>query len=869
MPIHFDDDLLERERKKYELALEAVESGLSRKVQSSYGQFLHAINDVQSLSNDLLNCTKLCSEAKIDLSNSKDHIAKGGVLIANNYRRRQRCKEIYENLIKLRQFMKLRTEMEKATKAGDFNKALSISLANKEIYRTLKDFKCVEDMSNTLSGEMSWLKERLDRAIISMFKTKFDEHSFSSLLETEILMHETNHIVSRLKGHFKNSIEAVFRRSLITSLLLENRDDVSADTLETKKTSSLYKRLKEYHFPACLNIAFEQLCNYMYCFHKMVEWLKEQSQKEYEDVSMYNEIYQGLFKYKRIVWDQTIQTNILLILDYANFEEFAFDKCLAILDLVRKFLSIAEDFAGTPAYLLRDRFKVSSDLYFVYFHKSNMEHLKESFEKETWMSIEISPGFSIEDMDAFKDLLCEVIPMHRRYKRRQKSLFSTFELQGNPFEFKEGQDLDDGILSDDPDEDLDPELLVDQVDEPGLEDDNISKSKGPIGSHVPLLSSVTNVLIKTIGKYLNVMKILEQSTTFVYDGIEQLLKLYLYCVHNAFIPNLSDYTHSVDENVMFVLKFVERNLICDAVTVSHGLFTNLKKKISLHRSHDGLNNRGSQPNTPIKRTASHTNNDFGVLNKQGLSITDIKVQRPKLAIVASNNLPFQTLVAYESLCFLKNALKDMKLTFMEFLPDNNARVLSTYEILIPSISSISDTVLKNLAISTLTKEKVVSNVLSVRWDTQSFELDASPYVSLLIKDVEQFNQKFRVLVKVQHISTQTANNAIQKYTWGVAEMLVHAYSQIKKISDGGRQLLTINTQEIKMGIERVIEMKGLNWSFLDGFIHAFHYPDEDIKSFIRNSKEYTNEQLKGLIEMGNWSDETKTICTKMLLNNVN
>lgn len=863
LPTHFNDEELEAEKNRYQKSLEIIECGLSQKVQSSYTQFLNAINDVQSLSNDLLNCTKICSDTKINLSNSKDHIAKRGVLIANNYRKRHRYKQVHENLIKLRQFMKLRSEMEKATKTGDFNKALSISLANKEIYGVLKDFKCVADMSNTLSGEMSWLKDRLDRAIISMFKTKFDAHSFSSLLETEILMHEPSYIVSRLKGHFKGSIEAGFKRSTITSLLLDNREDISADALENKKFASLCKRLKEYHFPACLNIVFEQLCNYIYCYHKMIEWLKEQCQKEHEGNSVYDDIYQGLLKYKRVVWEQTLQPNILLILDYVNFEEFAFDKCLQILDLVRKFLSIIEDFTAIPAYQLRDRFKMSSDLYFVYFHKRNMESLKDLFEQETWMSIDIPIGYCLENIDIFKNILCEVVPLKRRYKRRQKSLFTAFELQGNPFEFKEGQDFETIDSNDINDEDLDPELLLDSVEEVGQESDSVDTFKTSKHLSVPLLSSVTNKVVKMIGKYISVMKSLDQSTLFVYEGVEQLIKLYLYCIHFTFASPLKDVKYVVKKEVKNILLSVENNLICDTTTTTHGRFTNLRNKIfSMKNRH--VYSKPPTPTTPIKRSGSQQG-DLSI--KQGLSITDIKVQKPKVATISANNLPFQTLVAYESLKFFHEALNDMKLTFMELLPDNNTKVLSTYQYILPHIPEIGTVLLKNMAVATLPKEKLVQNILSVDWNSNRFELEASPYVTTIIKDFEQFNQKFRVLVKVQRISQKTAEVAIQCVILSITEILVSAYSQIKKISDSGRQLLTINSQETKMAIERITGKKGFNWSFLDFFIHALHYPDDDIVSFVQEHSEYTYDHLSGLIEMGSWREETKEKCLKFLTKN--
>lgn len=869
LPPHFNDEELDSLKTFYVDTLSKVENQLSVKVKSSYQQFVHAINDIQSLSNDLHECTQLCTEMKLDISNSKEHLAKNGVIVAHLFRRRQRYRQILDNLLRLQKFLKSRSEMEIAIKSGDFNKALSISLENKKIYNNLKEFKCIQNLSHTITDEMQWLKERLDNAVFSMFKSKFDPETFKSLLDTELLVGTPNDVIRRIKEQFKRSIETGSKRTIITSLLLNNKDSMSAYSLESKSFNKLCKKLKHYHFPTCLNLFFEQLCNYMFSYYKMLEWLRDYIQQKGKS-DVYTEIYNSLLKYKRTIWERTIQVNIFTILEKINMESISHETYLDVLDRVRLFILAAEDFTGNPVYQLHELFTANSEKFFLLYHKEKMYFLKEFIESESWLSIDITNRFRINDIKELDSILCDVFPLKRRYNRKQHSFFANYEIEGNPFELKDhnSENLDfisvdeDKMESLDNEEEIIPdELLVDFVDEPGLSEERINEIQDSKKSDTQLLSSSTIEVLKLVGNYMKLMKLLEPVSHIIFEGLTQILKYYLHSLHTIFSPPLHELKYVPDNSIKSLILSTERDVIGETTQTTSSILRDLREKISSIKSRSAnyiTSNQGKEtPNTP-RSPLSLSTNKFG-------THLDFKLQNIKVPTLVAKNLPFQTFVVHESIEFIRDCIMELKSTIRESLPtEQQMNMNNFFDLITNSTYHLSSMVLKNLALCTLDTKRILNDILSTNWDIQDMTVDASGYVSKLLKDVENFMQKLKVLIKVERISSKTSNEAIVQYTQSLMEILVDSYSKMRKISEEGRNLLMIDSQEIKMGLEKIIGIKKMNWAFLDNYIHCFHYPDEDLIQFIQTHTEYTPNQLKGLLDTNLWSPETKAKCLDII-----
>ena len=140
-----------------------------------------------------------------------------------------------------------------------------------------------------------------------MCRTNFNSDTYGSILEAMVLMYggKTMKVLESHTVHFKNAVDAATKRSIITTLLAE-AEMFSPEELERLKVVTLCRRLQERHFPMCLNLMFEQFCNYLFTYHAMTVWLAEktsvtnesggQNPLDEKTLRIYRELREGLMR---------------------------------------------------------------------------------------------------------------------------------------------------------------------------------------------------------------------------------------------------------------------------------------------------------------------------------------------------------------------------------------------------------------------------------------------------------------------------------------------------------------------------------------------------------------------------------------------
>lgn len=97
--------------------------------------------------------------------------------------------------------------------------------------------------------------------------------------------------------------------------------------------------------------------------------------------------------------------------------------------------------------------------------------------------------------------------------------------------------------SDDSDNDVDPELLADQIDEDGTSAGDRRRVRSSLDSKQPpeeddgkspLVTLVSVNIARYIGQYLHMMQILSSISYEVFVGMTQIFDFYLLIVHNFF-----------------------------------------------------------------------------------------------------------------------------------------------------------------------------------------------------------------------------------------------------------------------------------------------------------------------------------------------
>jgi len=149
-----------KENHRYQTALDIVELRLSRKVMSSYNQFVSAMNDVQSLTDDLQKSVTMCRSSKDSMASARGLLAVNGMTIVALYKRRQKEYEAIVLMVKLRRFLKTRQEMNDRTKVGDFGAAFQLCMQIRDLYKDLAGLKCMQKLALALKTDVDDLRVR-------------------------------------------------------------------------------------------------------------------------------------------------------------------------------------------------------------------------------------------------------------------------------------------------------------------------------------------------------------------------------------------------------------------------------------------------------------------------------------------------------------------------------------------------------------------------------------------------------------------------------------------------------------------------------------------------------------------------------------
>lgn len=160
LPSYYREETLVSEHQRYQSALDIVELRLSRKVMSSYNQFVTAMNDVQSLATDLHKSMTICRSTKESMGAARGLLAVNGMTIVALYKRRQKQYDAFVLMVKLRKFLKTRQEMNDRAKIGDFGEAFRLCMQVRDLYTDLKNLKCMQQIALSLKNDVDDLRVR-------------------------------------------------------------------------------------------------------------------------------------------------------------------------------------------------------------------------------------------------------------------------------------------------------------------------------------------------------------------------------------------------------------------------------------------------------------------------------------------------------------------------------------------------------------------------------------------------------------------------------------------------------------------------------------------------------------------------------------
>ncbi|KAF8086419.1 hypothetical protein N665_0626s0011 [Sinapis alba] len=554
------------------------------------------------------------------------------------------------------------------------------------------------------------------------------------------------------------------------------------------------------------------------------------------------------------------------------------------------FILAGEAFCGFEVVDFREKLKGVCENYFTAFHRQSMHALKMVLEKETWTKL--SPG-TVQAIN-FAGLVGDGAPVimssrsasgSSRFPHSNKSNglidpsgnrsgFSYWLKSGNPFSakltyYREDQDYssvngaasgdfegNDSIhedvvnpkirdakringgspVSGDENEDL----HADYIDEDSqLPRRSFTRSVSRTSSsHISTNDDLTAqtgsslCLLRSMDKYARLMQKLEIVNVEFFKGICQLFGIFFYFVYQVFGQENTNSggkgaADSSSNRLKSCLSRISQE--CEQwikPQVSSSLSSSLSFPNTVHSLADVT------PASPIK-TSGHVSGTSFSLKERCAAVDTV-------SLVAR--------ILHKSKAHLQSML----------MSRNGSLVDDFFGQLVGSVPDLSEHFHRTTARILLHVNGYVERVANSKWEVKELGVEHNGYVDLMLGEFKHYK------TRLAHggISQEVQNLLLQYGVEIFAEMLVEGFSRIKRCTDVGRALMSLDIQVLINGLQHFVPTKVKpKLQIVETFIKAYYLPDTEYVHWARAHPEYTKAQVIGLVNlvatMKSWKRKTR------------
>ncbi|KAH1066979.1 hypothetical protein J1N35_031966 [Gossypium stocksii] len=546
------------------------------------------------------------------------------------------------------------------------------------------------------------------------------------------------------------------------------------------------------------------------------------------------------------------------------------------------FILAGEAFCGVEAFEFRQKLKGVYGNYFAAFHRQNVSALKMVLERETWLRLPPETAQII----SFAGLVGDGAPLiaasdgrssNSRVLRADKSAnkvdtgakksgFSPWLRNGNPFllkvsschkeahnssplngttsvEYEGNADNIHGDVSPRGDEnhingansileEENEDLLADFIDEDSqlpsrISKPNLSRSYSSHFSNDDFTAQTGSslCLLRSMDKYARLMQKLEIVNVEFFKGICQLFEMFFYFVFETFgLQNMNSSGKTSTDSLNYRLKTALSQVTQDCeewIKTSSGSLSS------------------STANADLTPTAPQ-NTNFGSPAGTSFGLKERCAGADTVALVAR--------ILHRSRTNLQSLL----------LKSNTAVVEDFFMHLVGAVPDLVEHIHRTTARILLHINGYVDRIANAKWELKELGMEHNGYVDLLLGEFK-------------HYKTRLAHGGIQKEVqdllldYGleiVAETLIEGLSRVKRCTDEGRALMSLDLQVLINGLQHFVSINVKpKLQIVETFIKAYYLPETEYVHWARAHPEYSKNQIVGLINlvasMKGWRRKTR------------
>ncbi|KAH7663045.1 Vacuolar protein sorting-associated protein 54 N-terminal [Dioscorea alata] len=552
------------------------------------------------------------------------------------------------------------------------------------------------------------------------------------------------------------------------------------------------------------------------------------------------------------------------------------------------FVLAGEAFCGVEASEFRHRLKIVCENYVAAFHKQNIYALKMVLEKENWVKmpaealqlinlagltgdgaalIAPSVGDSLtRSMLRSKDLSQPVV------NARQKDGFSYWLNVESPFSHKVTSNSQESptahiLLNGSPDaslsdrnivdfvnhdrtsakhnqrnqmnggvsvlEDEDEDLLADFIDEDSQMPSRISKSLHPKNNAAKLndeeITAQTGsslCLLRLMDKYARLMQKLEIVNIEFFKGIFQLFGIFYHFVFEAFGQRDINQSGNLSSRLKIAIPKIMQE--CDQW---------IRPQHSPTASSSSMNTPFTQmdvmPTIPSSTIYGHAPNTlFGL----------------KERCAAAETISLVACLLHRSRAHLQSMLVQQSTNLVE----------DFFGLLVDSVPDLVDHIHRTTARMLLHINGYVDKISNAKWEIKELGLEHNGYVDLLLGEYKHY----KTMLAHGGISKEVQNVLLEYGLEHVAEILIEGLSRVKKCTDEGRVLMSLDLQVLINGLQHFVPVNVKpKLQMVETFIKAYYLPETEYVHWARAHPEYNRTQIVGLVNlvanMKGWKRKTR------------
>ncbi|EGC31889.1 hypothetical protein DICPUDRAFT_156198 [Dictyostelium purpureum] len=849
---------------------EAVDSRFNDLIRKSYSGFVQGMSQVYEIERDLTHSARMCSSGKEYLDGVQSNLTAFGFKLLAKHRIRQYSKYMLQEMSRIYEITQTARKIDSYLNMNEFAQALELLTQWNQVITKYSKYSYIEDLTSKFDFREDTVLGKIDSSFVGVCHV-FDPKSMKFVELCQILK-------------------------------------------------------EDQYIPSLMGI-LEHLSDLMWSHYMMKQWILLRLQaikSDCEEKKFYIEIFKLFCSNKKTIWN-SIQNQVRHILNSLK-PKFKIELFIKVLDSINQFIEVGIQFSGEEANLLKGIMREKSLDYFQYFHKETIERLKTMLENEMWHKIPLPNNFTVLDVKEFGIIMNSfnesnldseggsrsrksssskppqpqinqpaisgflTITDQQKQQQQQLSLcpqdyeipfLNHFKDNGNPFSLIEGRrTLSEAAGNRN-------SLSTSQTELPTFNNNNATTSS-------PLISSTTINVIKQIGYYLQMMKILKQLAYPIFTAISQLLEYYVYSVFTFFgsmnekntILDIANNNSNINPMLIKTLQRLknkfspppvqEKTSLLSASTFQSKISSphlsiksdkspNLNQpkeniflpNLSLSNSSNSINSNSNNSNN-----GSNHNNGLNSLNNNFNSEEEIIINwsLPKLNdsldLTQSKNLfgLEHKIIGLESMMFLVDCIMEAQPLVLDLIPpEKSSQTTNFYVETVSVVASLRNLLYKNITSQFLELETIPNLITNTKWELKEAPTTENHYVSSIIIQFHKFAGNLDAIAspKTTLITPKIKNLLWENTIVFAMETLIESYSKIKKCNNFGRNLMIMDVKKLQSDLEPLTTIRPIpHIKHVEHYITAYYLPRKELYEMARDS-EYTVKQIISIVNIQN------------------